>query len=1183
MSGAGSEAGSKGRSGGVLEGVAEGGAGRVLADTAARGQSCIHIARDDVRLSQVIASAQFFAPGLRVLAFPAWDCLPYDRSSPRPEIAAQRLAALSRLTARGGEKRLAARGGEKTQAPVAVITTVSAVLQRCPPPELFTGRTRALAPGERISQDDLAVLLVQNGCRRAETVMTPGEFAVRGGIVDIFAPGAESPVRADFFGDEIESLRAFDPATQRTSGPCESVELGPTSEVLLDAAAITRFREGYRTLFSVSGGDDALYTEISAGQRPAGLEHWLPLFHEKLVTLFDYLEDAAVTEDFDAGAARLARFDVISDHYTARTEALAASSGRAGYDGAPVYRPAPPEKLYLGPDEWEALSKRRQVTAFSPFDSGGDEKNGVGAGFRMRRGRDFAPERAQPDANVFDAAAQHIKALNKSGKRALIAAASPGSAERLKTLLAEHGFPAVTRVENIRGLDALEKGAAGAAVLPMEAGFEDAHLGVIAETDILGERMVRAGRRPMRPENFIAEASSLAPGDLVVHAEHGVGRFEGLETIAVERAPHDCLRLIYAGGDKLFLPVENLDILSRFGSESGAAALDRLGSAAWQARKARLKDRIREIAGELIKIAAARALRRAPVMTPPAGAFDEFCAAFPFTETEDQLQTINAVVEDLGSGRPTDRLVCGDVGFGKTEVALRAAFIAAMSGRQVAVVTPTTLLCRQHWKNFAERFRDFPVRVAQISRLVSAAETKAVKEGLAKGVVDVVIGTHALLAQDVRFADLGLLVVDEEQHFGVSHKERLKALKSDVHVLTLSATPIPRTLQMALTGLKEMSLIATPPVDRLAVRTFTAEFDPVVIRDALMREKFRGGQAFYVCPRIEDLSGVQKRLAELAPEMRVITAHGRLTPSALEDAIGAFADGAYDLLLSTNIIESGLDMPRVNTLVIHRADQFGLAQLYQLRGRVGRSKVRAYAYMTLPPGKKLTPNAARRLEVMQTLDTLGAGFSLASHDLDIRGAGNLLGEEQSGHIREVGIELYQNMLEEAVAEARGTEAGLAPDDSWSPQISTGLAVLIPERYAPDLTLRMGLYRRLAGLKTRAEIDAFAAELADRFGELPPEAENLLKTVELKLICREAGVAKIDTGPKGAVVSFRNDTFANPAGLVDYLTQQRGTAKLRPDHRLVLTRDWETPEARLNGARILLNELRKIATAPPEGA
>ncbi len=712
-------------------------------------------------------------------------------------------------------------------------------------------------------------------------------------------------------------------------------------------------------------------------------------------------------------------------------------------------------------------------------------------------------------------------------------------------------------------------------MLGIEEGFETPTLAVIGEQDILGDRLVRPRRKPKRAASVLTEATSLSVGDLVVHADHGIGRFAGLKTITALGAPHDCLELIYAGGDKLYLPVENIELLSRYGSDEGDGQLDKLGGGAWQSRKARLKNRLREIASELIKIAALRQLKEAPAVSPPAGAWDEFLARFPYEETEDQAQSIEAVLTDLASGRPMDRLVCGDVGFGKTEVALRAAFVAALNGMQVAVVVPTTLLARQHFKTFTERFKGLPVNVAQASRLVSAKDLTDVKAGLKDGKIDIVVGTHALLGKAIDFARLGLIIVDEEQHFGVTHKERLKKLREDVHVLTLSATPIPRTLQLALTGVRELSLITTPPVDRLAVRTFISPFDPVILADALKRERARGGQSFYVVPRIADLDEVAEFLREVVPELKVARAHGQLTPTELEDIMTAFYEGQYDILLSTAIVESGLDVPNANTLIVHRADMFGLAALYQLRGRVGRSKRRAYAYFTTPPNRVLTEGADKRLKVLQSLDTLGAGFSLASHDLDIRGAGNLLGEEQSGHIREVGFELYQSMLEEAVAAMKGGDLGEAAD-KWSPEIALGMPVLIPEAYVADLQLRLGLYRRLSSLETRADIDGFAAELVDRFGELPDEVRYLLDVMEIKGLCRAANIAKVDAGPKGAVVTFRKNDFANAAGLAQFLQTERARAKMQPDHKLVFRGDFETAADRIKGVRQLVASLARIA-------
>ena len=1109
------------------------------------GAGVVFVARDDVHMARMGDALAFFSPRLERLEFPAWDCLPYDRISPKPEITARRIDTLTRLS---------------EPAARVVLTTVSAVLQRVPPRHAFEGAVVHVRAGSRLERGALMEFLDAGGYGNAGTVMEAGEYAVRGGIVDVFPPGLARPMRLDFFGDELEAIRAFDPTTQRTAGSVDSMAVKPVSEVPLDDDAISRFRTGYRALFGAPATGDALYEAVSSGRRALGMEHWLPLFHDRLETILDYAPEAAVVLDHQTEEAVEARLGLIGDYYQARA--------RVAEGGTPPYNPVPPDRLFLSRDQWDGLFGARPTGQLSPFAATG--LAGFDAGGRP--GRDFADARAQPGVNVFEAVRGHVEDLHRGGRRVVIAAASKGSRDRLASVLAEHGLTSLRPVEDWAG--AMEAGTVAIAALGLERGFEAPDLAVITERDILGERLGRPRRARVRAENFIAEASALGQGDLVVHSEHGIGRYDGLATIQAAGGRHDCLRLIYEGGDKLFLPVENIELITRYGSEQAGARLDRLGSASWQARKSRLKERIRHMAADLIKVAAARALKSAGKVRAEEGPLNEFSARFPYAETEDQARAIDEAVDDLGRGRPADRLICGDVGFGKTEVALRAAFAVAYSGRQVAVVVPTTLLCRQHYLTFGERFEGFPVRVEQLSRLVRPKRAREVKAGLRDGTVDIIIGTHALLAKDIAFRDLGLLVVDEEQHFGVSHKEKLKRLKADVHVLTMTATPIPRTLQLALTGVREMSLIATPPVDRLAVRTFVLPFDPVIVREAILRERLRGGQTFYVCPRIADLDVMARRLAELVPEVSMVSAHGRLAARRLEDAISAFYDGAYDVLLSTDIIESGLDLPRVNTIVIHRADRFGLAQLYQLRGRVGRSKVRAYAYLALPERGGLSAAAEKRLQVMQTLDTLGAGFSLASHDLDIRGAGNLLGSEQSGHIREVGIELYQRLLEEAVAEARGEDGGAGGD--WSPEVSLNLPVLIPDSYVPDLTVRLGLYRRLAALLDEGEIEGFGAEMTDRFGPLPEEAENLLRAVAVKGLCRMAGVARVEAGPKGATVAFREGRFTDPAGLVDFIQAQAGTVRLRPDHTLVYRRAWDDPEERLAGVRRLLDNLAAIA-------
>ena len=1139
----------------------------ILAELAREGRPVAYVVSDGQRLQNIEQTLSFAAPDIPVLSLPAWDCLPYDRVSPSADVSARRLSALSGLIALSHKSH-----------PAIILVTVNAMLQKLAPAETIESLGFSARPGNQLRMDDIAARLERNGFDRVATVREVGEFAVRGGILDVFVPGSEEPVRLDFFGDTLESIRSFDPANQRTIGQVRSLDLNPMSEVTLTPETISRFRKNYLSLFGAATRDDALYAAVSEGRRFAGMEHWLPLFHDRLETVFDYIRGFRLVTDHTVREAAEERAKLIRDYYEARLNSATPGKGHLA-QGTP-YKPVPPERLYLGAGEFGASLDAFDPIRITPFAEHGGESRIVmevqaRPTPRWAKSANEASEEGNR-ANVFGQAVSYIADKRAAGARVIVSGWSEGSLDRLLQVLNEHGLERLVPVAALKDADKLKKGEAGTAVLSLEGGFETNNLVIIGEQDILGDRMVRRSKRRKRAADFISEVAGIDEGSIVVHAEHGIGRFVGLRTIEAAGAPHACLELRYADDAKLFLPVENIDLLSRYGGEATEVQLDKLGGGAWQMRKAKLKKRLLDMAGALIRIAAERMTRSAPVLTTQEGLYDEFAARFPYDETEDQETAIESVRSDLGAGRPMDRLVCGDVGFGKTEVALRAAFIAAMNGIQVAVVVPTTLLARQHFKTFSERFRGLPIRIQQASRLVGTKELNLVKKEVADGKTDIVVGTHALLGAGVNFANLGLLIIDEEQHFGVKHKERLKELKSDVHVLTLSATPIPRTLQLAMTGVRELSLITTPPVDRMAVRTFISPYDPLVIRETLMREHYRGGQSFYVCPRLSDLADVKSFLDENVPELKVAIAHGQMAAGELEDIMNAFYDGRYDVLLSTTIVESGLDVPTANTLIVHRADMFGLAQLYQIRGRVGRSKVRAFALLTLPVNKVLTTGAERRLKVLQSLDTLGAGFQLASHDLDIRGAGNLLGEEQSGHIREVGFELYQQMLEEAVAEVKGVDE--IHDTGWSPQIQVGTSVMIPDDYVPDLHLRLGLYRRLGEITELNDIDAFGAEMIDRFGPMPVEVQHLLKVVYIKALCRKANVEKLEAGPKGVVVQFRAKQFPNPAALVGYIAKQGTMAKIRPDHSVFLTRDLPTPEKRLSGAAVVMTQLAELAKA-----
>ena len=1161
-------------------GAPDGVASLALLQIALAGKSFIYVARDDVRMTAMGDSLRRLSPDLRLLEFPAWDCLPFDRLSPQGGLVGRRIETLAQLASDAGTR------------PRILLTTINAILQRVPPKTYFTDSslvitagqaTKDLTNGQTLGPAALADYLAGEAYLRTDTVRETGEFAVRGGILDVFPPGQTTPARLDFFGDDVETIRSFDPATQRSIGKLENLILRPVAEFMMNEATIAQFRTSYLSLFGAKASRDALYESVSAGRSHPGIEHWLPLFHDNLACLTDYCSGWPIVLDHESDAAITARYAQIHDFHEAR---LAHGSD----DTASPYRPLAPEKLYLSQTETDHLFEQGRACrlfAFAPVQDAGQDSGQDG-------GQDGAKDLAKPDQPQMQDAggraairlikvegnsavpelAGFVTAERSAAKRPIIVAcSSPGAASRLADLLDGHlGAGA------LQPLTAIEDAASGGFYVmqwPLETGFQTDHLVVVSEPDIFGQRLSRPQSKRAKGDDFLREVSVLETGDLVVHAEHGIGRYEGLIIINSAGGDHDCLHLIYSGGDKLYLPVENIELLSRYGSAGGEAQLDKLGGVAWQARVARIKGRVRIMAEQLIKIAAARYRARAEPLIAEDGSFGEFCARFAFTETEDQLNAINDVVDDLASGKASDRLICGDVGFGKTEVALRAAFIAAMAGYQVALVAPTTLLARQHGKVFVERFAGFPIKIGVLSRMTSTADAKIIRENIASGEVQIAIGTHALLAKSITFNHLGLLIIDEEQHFGVGQKERLKELRGDIHVLTLSATPIPRTLQMALSGVREMSLIATPPVDRLAVRTFVGPWDGVVLREAIQREMFRGGQVFVVCPRIDDMQRVYDRITKLAPEARVISAHGRMPANELDQVMTRFADGEADILLSTNIVESGIDIPSANTMIIHRADMFGLSQLYQLRGRVGRGRQRAYAYLTSDPQRLLSPQARRRLEVMQTLDTLGAGFTLASYDMDIRGAGNLLGDEQSGHVREVGVELYQEMLRQAVDAAKSGRGGESEEDAkpaWTPQINLGLEIRLPESYVPDLTVRLSLYRRIADLADPQATDILIAELVDRFGGLPDPVKNLFSVIELKQLCRLANIEKIDAGPKGLSLAFRDNHFARPDALIGWIAGQGGRVQLRADHRLVVATPIPKPEMQPAACKTVLQDL-----------
>ncbi|MDE0303747.1 MAG: transcription-repair coupling factor [Albidovulum sp.] len=1130
--------------------------GRLIADWAGRHDGPIlHIAKDDRRLAEIAGAISFFSPNLPIMSFPAWDCMPYDRISPRAEITSSRLSLLASIA------------NGKIRSPIVILATINSATQYLPPRETISRNSLSASVGQRINRDEFVEFLSGSGYLRCSKVIEPGEFAVRGGIIDLFPLGWRKPARLDFFGDILDGIREFDPDSQLTTGKLKNLDIAPGSEFLFDNESVSRFRTRYRSEFGAPPLGAVLYESVSARKRIQGMEHWLPFFQERLETIFDYLPSATVSFDERDAFHRAERWDLVRARYETRAQSAANSSRSDVF--AP---PCRPELLYLNPEAFERLLNKRKVFRLRQgklppgpgiIDAGGRP------GFKI-----LASSNAKGQETQLERFANKIHEL-KRDFNVVVSCWTAGSRDRLSSLLEDSGVGEIRRIDSASDLVGLRSKAC-CVVWALESGFCAPGLAVISEQDVFGKRLVRTRHKKRAISEILADAAAFLPGDIVVHVEHGVAVYRGLETLKASNASHDCIVLEYEGGDRLYVPVENIDLLSRYGQDH--ARLDRLGAAHWQERKARMRKRILDMADDLLKVAAERALRSGHVIVPDRYAYKSFLARFQYEETDDQSSAIADVLSDLESGTPMDRLICGDVGFGKTEVAMRAAFVAALAGWQVGVVAPTTLLARQHYATFKERFSGFPIEIRQLSRLVGKSEAADIRKGIENGTIDIAIGTHALLADRIKFKNFGLLVIDEEQNFGVAQKEKLKRLRSQVHVLTLTATPIPRTIQMSMSGIKDMSVIGTPPADRLAIRTYVLEFDTVTVREALVREHSRRGQSFFVVPRISDLGGIAKFLEEQVPEVSFVVAHGRMSPNELQARTTSFFEGKAEVLLSTTIVAAGLDVPTANTVVVYRSDLYGLAQLYQIRGRVGRSYFRAYAYLTYNRRSKISEKADRRLRVLSNLDSLGAGFAVASHDLDIRGAGDILGSRQSGEIPEVGIELYQKMLEQTIGnlKAGGNIDAAMQEEAWSPRINLGVTVKIPDSYVADLDVRMNLYRRLSSLRTKVEIEGFAAEMIDRFGDMPAEVTTLLRLIRIKSLCAAAGVSRLDGGPKGATVEFRKGEFANTEGLISFIHDQKGRAKVR-SNKLVVRRHWPGTGERMRGALAIAAELARIAT------
>jgi transcription-repair coupling factor (superfamily II helicase) len=1050
---------------------------------------------------------------------PPWDCLPYDRVSPSREAMGRRMAALRRLA-----------GGSQG---AIVVTVPDALVQRVPPRGACRKATLALKVGEGFAAEVLEAGLARIGYVADERVDAPGEMAFRGQVVDVFPAGASAPVRIEHDGGHVAAIRAFDAATQRTVEDLDRLSLDPASEVLLGEGQEGESRE------SEGEGQD------SDGPEPAGFEHRLPELYPALDTLFDYVPGATLV--FEPGAAdRLAHTRAqIADAYEAR-------AGSRGELREGLARPLPPKALYLTEAEWDERVAAHSVVRLQAAEEPEAE----------------AVPRFVLAANPQRAFAAFLREAIKAKRRVVLAAGD----ERTLKLLARRAEQA-TGVTPVRAPDwgdvlKARPGKVLALRLDLDRGFADEEGGAvaIAAADLLGSGAAPGRGGPLSPEAALLTNPELRIGDAVVHLDYGMGILSGLEDLSLgEGAGSEAVRLTYKDDTKLLVPVEEMDRIWRYGDAEGVA-LDRLDGDTWEKRRARLEEEIAEAARGLAEKARERAITTAPKLKPPARAYESFASGFPFAETPDQARAIADVLADLASGRPMNRLICGDVGYGKTEVALRAAAATALSGKQVAVLAPTTVLVRQHLQTFTRRFRSTDVSVAHLSRLAKPADAKHVKAGLLDGSVRIVIGTHALLARGVRFKDLGLVVIDEEQRFGTAHKEKIQALAKGVHVLTLTATPIPRTLQGALAGLLDLSLITTAPARRRPIRTFVAPFDRVAAREALLRERRRGGQSFLVCPRIEDIAPMAERLKNLVPELEVLVAHGKMPADEVDETMVRFADGGGDVLLATNIIENGLDVPRANTMLVWRADRFGLAQLHQLRGRVGRGRMRGVAYLLTDPGEAIAPATRKRLETLATLDRLGAGFAISARDLDQRGAGDLLGEDQAGHVKLIGAGLYRHLLERALRAARGE----AVEDDWSPELNLGAGGRVPEDYVPEAEVRINLYARLARAADADAVEALADEIEDRFGESPEPVRTLLAVARLRQLCRALGIARIDAGPKAVALTFRHaERWLEELG--GLLRDPDGSFAWRDD-RLICEHPTDTPAERLELALALLDRL-----------
>ncbi len=1110
----------------------------VLAELARRDSGLLLVLTADTSSAQQLEdSLGFYLHGsdIPLLHFPDWETLPYDLFSPHQDIVSSRIEVLHRLP--------------HCQHGI-LITPINTLMQRLAPPAHLQGNTFLLSVGDRFAMEKTREQLVACGYRQRDNVLEHGEFAVRGAIMDIFPMGAEMPFRIELFDDEIESLRLFDAETQRSTGQVDKITLLPAAEFPLSAEGISRFRNAFRDRFDVDHRRCSLYQDVSEGIASPGIEYYLPLFFDQLASLFDYLPAGTrLIQLQDTEAAARHYWQEIEQRYESRRH--------------DIRRPlVPPADVFVHPDPLLASMKKWPRARLV-------EQGGIRFPYHA-----LAPLDSQHNNPFVALQAQ----LPTPTPRLLICAETAGRREALLTLMQKAGVqPALVSgwQEFLQSADdwCLTTG-------ELDQGFHaiDHQVLVVAEAQLYGERIMQRRRRrsdeSSAPEQAFRSLGELTIGTPVVHIDHGVGRYLGLTSMQVDGQTHEFLLLEYAGGDKVYIPVTSLHLISRYGAgDAEHAPLTRLGSDQWSKARQRAAEKINDVAAELLNTFARREARKGRAFALTDDDYQKFAAGFLFEETPDQQAAIEAVISDMRAERPMDRLVCGDVGFGKTEVAMRAAFVAVQNSTQVAVLVPTTLLAQQHFESFSDRFADLPVSIEVLSRFRSQKEKTDVLRRLAEGKVDIVVGTHQLLQESIEFRDLGLIIVDEEHRFGVRHKERLKQMRADCDILTLTATPIPRTLNMSLSGLRDISIIATPPEKRLSVKTFVQQRDDTVVKEAILRELLRGGQVYFLHNDIDSMARAAREISDMVPDARVGTAHGQMRERELEAVMSDFYHRRFNVLVCTTIIETGIDIPSANTIIIERADKFGLAQLHQLRGRVGRSHHQAYAYLLTPPPKVMTKDAEKRLEAIETASDLGAGFMLASHDLEIRGAGELLGEEQHGHIESIGFSLYMEMLEQAVeALKRGEQPDVERPLSGGPEVNLHIPALIPEDYLPDVYTRLTLYKRIAGCKNEAQLDELQVEMIDRFGLLPVQVKQLFAVTALRQRAQQLGIAKIDTGREFGKLEFSDRTAVDPLRIVQLVQSAPARFKLDGATGLKFRHDSDSPSERLHAVNQLLDTL-----------